>query len=136
MLETWVVLHAWLLLLLHHLVTVRCTSHVPSVLLSALVILVVVSAAFIREVLRAFVFVRSAIILESRDRLVDVTGGVLVELLVVTKNDDGHVDRAQDRELVGLLEQSALTLEEGYRPVAVVLDGLDLDLATTHGGRV
>lgn len=81
-------------------------------------------------------FVRSAIILESRDRLVDVTGGVLVELLVVTKNDDGHVDRAQDRELVGLLEQSALTLEEGYRPVAVVLDGLDLDLATTHGGRV
>lgn len=63
MLETWVVLHAWLLLLLHHLVTVRCTSHVPSVLLSALVILVVVSAAFIREVLRAFVFVRSAILL-------------------------------------------------------------------------
>lgn len=34
----------------------------------------------------------------------------------MTKNDDGHVDRAQDRELVGLLEQSALTLEEGYRP--------------------
>lgn len=134
MLETWMVLHAWLLLLLHHLVTVRCCSGIPGLLLTALVILVVVSAAFIREVLRAFVFVRSSIllkvspqpylspqpcdthILKSSDRLIDITGGIFVELLVVTKNDDGHVDGAQHRELVGLLEQSALSLEEGYRP--------------------
>lgn len=35
-----------------------------------------------------------------------------------------------------LLEQAALALEKGDRPVSVVLNRLDLDLATAHGARV
>lgn len=41
-----------------------------------------------------------------------VTARILVQLLVVAENHDGHVDRAEDGQLVGLLEQSPFTLEE------------------------
>lgn len=114
----------WLLLLLHHLVrvVVRCTSRVCDILFPALVVLVVVSATLVREVLGTFVFVRTAIlcaqsvyglasvscmpkkgvqvsrdtyILESRDGVVDVAGGVLVEFFVVTEDDNGDVDGAE-----------------------------------------
>ena len=33
---------------------------------------------------------------------------------VRTKDDDGHVDRAEDAELVGLLEEAVLALEDAY----------------------
>lgn len=52
----------------------------------------------------------------------------------MAEDDDGYVDRAQNRQLMRLFEQAALALEEGDRTVAVVLDGLDLDLAAAHGG--
>lgn len=83
--------------MLHHLVrvVVRCTSRVCDILFPALVVLVVVSATLVREVLGTFVFVRTAIILESRDGVVDVAGGVLVEFFVVTEDDNGDVDGAE-----------------------------------------
>lgn len=49
----------------------------------------------------------------ASDGLVDVARGELVELLVVAKDDDGNVDRAEHGELMSLLEQAALALQEG-----------------------
>jgi hypothetical protein len=64
-LQTWLMLLLLLLLLLHHLlVVIRCASRVSSVLVAALVVLIVVATALVREVLRPFMFVRTAILLE------------------------------------------------------------------------
>ena len=41
-----------------------------------------------------------------------VAGRILIQLFVVAKNDDGHVDGAEDGEFVGLLEKSTFALEE------------------------
>ena len=104
----------------------------------ALVVFVVfiVAVLLAHEVLRALVFVSSAILrdlsaqnsfsaaLSIRDRwgayiliaangLVDVARGKLVQLLVVAEDDDCDVDGAEDRELVRLLEQAAFALQEG-----------------------
>jgi hypothetical protein len=98
-------------------------------------IVVVVAVLLAHEVLGALVFVCTAIILIAANCLVDVARGELVQLLVVAKNDDSHINRAEDRELVGLFEEAALALEEGNGAVAVVLDGLDLNLSATHGVR-
>ena len=53
-----------LLLLLHHLVVIRCASRVSRVLVAALIVLVVLATALVRKVLRSLVFVRTAILLE------------------------------------------------------------------------
>jgi hypothetical protein len=55
-------------------------------------------------------------ILKPRDSLVDVARRVLVQLLVVTEDDDCDVDGAQHGKLVRLLEQTTFALEEGDRP--------------------
>lgn len=109
---------------------------VRALLLSGRVVvtlLVLIALGLAHEVFRALVFVRATIILVSPDRLVDVTGGELVQLLVVAKDDDGDIDGAEDGQLVGLFEKTALALEEGDRAVPVVLDGFDLDLSAAHG---
>jgi len=120
----------------------RCSPLFAS-LLAALVIFIIVAAAFIREVRRPFVFMRAAIVLEPSHNLVDVRGRVLVQLLIVPEDDDGDVDRAEDGKLVRFLEQTAFALEEGHGsdrsqseccawscddivPVPVISDGLDL----------
>lgn len=51
-------------------------------------------------------------ILKAIDSLVDVARRELVQLLVVTKDDDGDIDRAQDTKLVSFLEQSTFSLEK------------------------
>jgi hypothetical protein len=53
-----------LLLLRHLLVVIRCAPRVSTVLVAALIVLIVVAAALVREVLRSLVFVRTAILLE------------------------------------------------------------------------
>lgn len=131
-LETRVVLHAWLLL--HHVMLFRCTSRFSAVLVTALIVFIVV-ATLVREVLWAFVFVRAAIlfkpsvskpmvpivsrnthVLEPRNGLVDVARRVLVKLLVMAKDNNRDVDRAEHRQLMRLLEQTALALEESDGP--------------------
>jgi uncharacterized membrane protein YebE (DUF533 family) len=47
------------------------------------------------------------------NRLVDIARGEFVELLVVAEDDDGHIDGAEHRELMRLLEKTAFALEEG-----------------------
>jgi hypothetical protein len=55
-----------------------------------------------------------------------------VELLVGAEDEDGDIGRAEDGQLVGLFEETKLALQEGDRAIAVILDGLDLNLPTTH----
>lgn len=52
-------------------------------------------------------------VLVAADQVVHVGGRVLVELLVVAEDEDCDIDGAQDGELMRLLEQAALSLEEG-----------------------
>jgi hypothetical protein len=56
---------------------------------------------------------RLTYVLISANGLVDVAGRKLVQLLIVTENDDGHIDRTQDRQLMSLLEEASLTFEKG-----------------------
>lgn len=59
-------------------------------------------------------------VLKPPDDLVDVRGRILVELLIVAKDNNSDVDGTQDGQLVRLLEQAAFALEEGDAAVAVV----------------
>lgn len=43
----------------------------------------------------------------------DVAGRELVKLLVIAKDDDRDVDRAEYTQLVSLLKQAAFSLQEG-----------------------
>lgn len=47
-----------------------------------------------------------------RNELMHVGRRVLVELLIVAKDEDGHIDGTQDGELVCLFKQAALSLEK------------------------
>lgn len=47
----------------------------------------------------------------------------------------GNINRAKYRKLMCLFEQATFTLQERYRPISVILDGLDLNLPTPHGER-
>jgi len=138
MLKTRVVLH----LRVHHDLVWwgRCASLVR--LITAFILLIIVAAAGLAsEVSRTFVFVCAAIlclrqhiantqpspseptqayVLKPPDNLIDIRGRVLVQLLVMTENDDGDIDGAEDGELVRLLEQAAFALEEGHGSVAVI----------------
>jgi len=98
-----------------------------------LLFILIVKVLLPREVLGALMLMSAAIILISADSLVNVARRELVQLLVVTENDDGYVDGAEYGKLMRLLEQTALALEESYGAIAVVLDGLDLNLPATHG---
>ena len=42
----------------------------------------------------------------------DVSGRKFIQLLVMAKDDDGDVDRTQDGQFIGLLEEAALSLEK------------------------
>jgi len=61
----------------------------------------------------------AAYVLVAADGLVDVARRELVELLVVAEDDDGDVDRAQHRQLVGLFEQTTLALQKGAAGASV-----------------
>jgi hypothetical protein len=72
----------------------------------------------------------------------------------VAEDDDCDIDRAQHRELVGLLEKTSLAFEESsvhemrkkkglegertsqlrhlHGAIPIILDGLDFDLSSTH----
>lgn len=59
-------------------------------------------------------------VLKPPNDLVDVRRRVLVQLLVVPKDNNSDVDGAQDGELMRLLEQTTFALEKGHAAVAVV----------------
>lgn len=45
--------------------------------------------------------------------LVDVGAGILVQLLVVPNDNEGHIHVAEDTQLVRLLQQTVLPFAEG-----------------------
>lgn len=49
---------------------------------------------------------------ESRDGVIDIARGELIQLLVVPKNNDGDVDRTEHGKLMRLFEQTAFALEK------------------------
>lgn len=59
----------------------------------------------------------------SRDQLSHVAGRVLVQLLVLAKDENGNIYRAKHRELMRLLEKTALALQEGAGVRHVVSGG-------------
>lgn len=54
----------------------------------------------------------------SRQRLANVSRRKLVQLLVVAEDDDGDIDRTQDRQLMCFLEQAAFSLEKSSAVVS------------------
>jgi hypothetical protein len=54
----------------------------------------------------------------SRQGLLNVSGGKLVQLLVMTEDDDCDIYRTQHRQLVRFLEEAALSLEESSAVVS------------------
>ena len=49
----------------------------------------------------------------SSQDLSNITTRVFVQLLIISKDYDRDIDRAENRELMRLLEQAAFALEEG-----------------------
>ena len=49
----------------------------------------------------------------SSDHIINVPRGKFVQLLVVAENDDGHVDGAEDGQLMRFLEQTTFAFEKG-----------------------
>jgi hypothetical protein len=65
--------------------------------------------------IRAIITMEFPHILVSADGFVDVSRGELVQLLIVTEDDDGDIDGAEDRQLMCLLEQTTFTFEKSSR---------------------
>lgn len=112
----------------------RIFSLLRSIISLVLIVIVVIATSLVLEVGGAFMFVGRTIVLISSQRLVNVSRGELVELLVVPKYYHRHIDRTQHRQFVSFLEQAALALEKRHGPVAIILDGSDFDLPATHVG--
>lgn len=100
---------------------------------SAIVLLLFVLIIAAVEVGGTLVFVGAAVVLVSGDEVSHVARGVLVQLLVVSKNKDGDIDRTENGELVSLFEQATLSFQKGDRTIPVILDGFNLNLSSPHG---
>lgn len=95
-------------------------------------------------------------VLIASKRLRHFTRGVLIQLLVVAKDDNGDIDRTKNGEFMRLLEETTLSLQKRavqgilarkygwfglerqgcesniHRAIAVIFDRFDLDLSATH----
>ena len=54
----------------------------------------------------------------------------------MTKYYHSNINRTKHREFVGFFEKASFALEKRHRSVAIVLDGTNLNLASTHNGTV
>ena len=98
----------------------------------AVIVVVVVEIVTAAEVGGSFVFVGTTIlhwispcpwnvywclahILKSTNCLVYISRRKFVQLFVMSKNDDGHIDRAEHRELMSLFEETTFAFEK--RPI-------------------
>ena len=106
-------LEAWVLLYTHHNFRLRRASLIYFI--SALIFVVVVSTVLIREICWPFVLMSAAIVLKPAYSFIYIARRVLVQLLIVAKDDDSYIDGAQHGKLVRLLEETAFSLEEGDR---------------------
>lgn len=79
-------------------------------------------------------FICTSIVLISRQDLSNIATRVFVQLLIISKYYDGDIDRAENGELMRLLEETTLALKKGYRTISIIFDSLDLDLSSPHRG--
>jgi hypothetical protein len=56
----------------------------------------------------------------AADDLLNVRRRVLVQFLIVSKDDHGDIDGTEHGKLMRLLEQAAFALEEGHAAVTIV----------------
>jgi hypothetical protein len=81
---------------------------------SIVIVVIVIHLSLPAEVRGALVFVGSSIVLISSQDLPNITTRVFIQLLIISKDYDRDIDRAENGELMRLLEQAAFALEEGY----------------------
>lgn len=96
------------------------------------VMIVVRVSVEVEIVLGTFSFGDAIVLGVSEKEQIYVGGTKLGELSIVSKDNDSDLRVGQDSKLVRLFEQASLTLEIGDGSIAVLLDGLDLDLFATH----
>jgi hypothetical protein len=99
---------------------------------SAVLIFVVLVVGPTVEIGRDLVFIRFTMQGPSLEHFSHVARGELMQLLVVAKDDNSHIDRAEHGQFIGLLEQTSLPLQKGDRAVPFILDRFDIDLPATH----
>jgi hypothetical protein len=98
-----------------------------------LLIIVIVAPV---EVSGTFVFAWATVILISVNKFSHIRWRIFVELLVVTKDEDGDIDGAENGKLVSLLEKTTLSLQKGDRAIPVIFDRFDLNLSSSHVERL
>lgn len=81
---------------------------------SIIVVIIIVHLSLPTEIRGALMFVGTSIVLISRQDLSNITTRVFVQLLVISKDYDGDIDRAENRKLMCLLEKTPFALKEGY----------------------
>jgi hypothetical protein len=84
------------------------------------------------EIGRDLVFIRFAMQGPSLEHFAHVARRELMQLLVVSEDDNGHINRAEHGQLIGLLKETSLPLQKGDRTVPFILDRFDIDLPATH----
>jgi hypothetical protein len=76
----------------------------------------------------------SSILIPSKEIWQVLSGAVFEKLIVVTEDDDSDVYTSEHTELMRLLEKTSFALKKCDAPISIILNGLYLNLATTHGG--
>jgi len=69
----------------------------------------------------------------SRDDFSNVAGGVLIKLLILSKDDDSHVDLAEDGELMRLLEKTTFTFQKSATYALAVAPSVSMTEHTLSG---
>lgn len=61
-----------------------------------------------------------------------IGAAIFIELVIGIENNEGNLALAEDAEFHGLFDQSVPSLVERHVTIAVVLDGLDFNLSSSH----
>jgi hypothetical protein len=76
----------------------------------------------------------SGVLIPSKEIWQVLGGAVLEKLIIVTEDDDSDVYTSEHTELMRLLKKTSFALQKCDASISVILNGLYLNLATTHGG--
>lgn len=105
---------------------------------AGIVVVVVVAVVIVgilvkvQVMLRSFSFCRAFVFSVAQQKEINVGRAELGEFAIVAKDDDCDLRVGQDSQLVRFLEEAGFALEVSDGSVAILLDGLDLDLLATH----
>lgn len=109
------------------------TAGIVVVVVVAVVAVVIVGILVkVQVMLRSFSFCRAFVFSVAQQKEINVGRAELGEFAIVAKDDDCDLRVGQDSQLVRFLEEAGFALEVSDGSVAILLDGLDLDLLATH----